>query len=266
MRWGIIADIHGNLPAFVRVLRELRRLGAQRVLCLGDIVGYNAEPNRCVRLIEALGIESIAGNHDLMAIGRLDFTRCSLRPAFALRRTRRALTRASREFLARLPTCRTYPGGLVLVHGSPDDISEYMTGAAHIRRAARVLRAREPSARICLFGHTHDRKLWHMDGDRLREGVVTASRSLDERGLHFINPGSVDASRKPLKQAEFALLDLEARVVHFHRLPYDHGLVERAARARGYRMEPWREAAARGVRWVRRLAARTARTLQPPSV
>lgn len=261
MKWGIIADIHGNLPALLRVVRHLRGLGAQRVICLGDIVGYNAEPNRCVRLIEGLAIESIAGNHDLMAIGRLDFARCSLRPTYALRRTRRTLTEAARAFLARLPATRTYPGGLVLVHGSPDDVAEYMTDVRHIRRAARTLRARDPSARICLFGHTHDRKLWHVDGDRVRENEAADCR-LDERGLYFINPGSVDGSRRPQKQAEFALLDVDTRVVHFHRVPYNDGLVERAARARGYRMEPWREATLRGVRWVRRLAARTARVLR----
>jgi predicted phosphodiesterase len=262
MRWGIIADIHGNLPALVRVLRGLRDSGAQRVICLGDIVGYNAEPNRCVRLIETLAVESIAGNHDLMAIGRLDFTRCSLRPTYALRRTRRTLTEAARAFLARLPATRTYAGGLVLVHGSPDDVSEYMTDVRDIRRAAHTLRVRDPSARICLFGHTHDRKLWHVDGDRVHQNEADASHILDGRGLYFINPGSVDGSRRPMKQAEFAVLDLDTRVIHFHRVPYDDGLVERAARARGYRMEPWREATLRGVRWVRRLAVRTARVLR----
>ena len=102
--YGIISDVHGNLEALAAVLAALDRHGVDRIIALGDLVGYNGESNECVEVIRERGIESIAGNHDLIALGRLGTERCAMRPAFTLRRTRRDLTPNSRRFLGGLPS------------------------------------------------------------------------------------------------------------------------------------------------------------------
>ena len=93
-RYGLLADVHGNYEALEAVLAHLRARGVERYACLGDIVGYNADAERCVALVRGHGMEAVAGNHDLIAIGRLGFERCGRRPAHALRRTREVLREA----------------------------------------------------------------------------------------------------------------------------------------------------------------------------
>src|SRR5207302_884141 len=93
--FAVLADVHGNLSALEAVLGEIDRLGVPRIVCLGDVVGYGAEPNECVAALRARDAGCVAGNHDLIAIRALGFDRCGLAPAHALRRTRAALDDAS---------------------------------------------------------------------------------------------------------------------------------------------------------------------------
>jgi predicted phosphodiesterase len=243
---GVIADVHGNLEALTAVLAALAREGPERVVCLGDLVGYNAEPNECVALIRQRGIDCIAGNHDLMALERLGFERCSMRPEFAIRRTRRALTADSRRFLAALPADRSYQDqAVVLIHGGVDDVCEYVRTPDQVAAGARRLRARYPGARVCFFGHTHEPGVFTVAPDgsvRERPGGAGAVR-LPRDQVTFVNPGSVDAARRTRKRAQFAVFDPGEWTVVFHDVGYDHvGAEARAARG-GYRMTATDEAA-----------------------
>src|SRR5262245_57132900 len=76
-RIGLLSDIHGNLAALELVLAALDAAEVDRVVCLGDIVGYNPEANECVATVKERGVAAIAGNHDLIALGRLGFDRCA---------------------------------------------------------------------------------------------------------------------------------------------------------------------------------------------
>jgi predicted phosphodiesterase len=237
--YGIIADVHGNLEALRSVLAALDARGVERVLCLGDIVGYNAEANECVELLRARGVEAIAGNHDLIALGRLGFERCADRPAFALRRTRRTLSASSREFLAALPPRRSYHAGTtVLIHGGVVDACQYLTTPARLLENCALLRQHYPAVRVCWFGHTHVQKLYEVGRDTVSERAPDERLALAaEDCVYFVNPGSVDAARKALLGvAEFAIYDAAAGVVWFGAAPYDHGCAERSAVRGGYRM------------------------------
>jgi predicted phosphodiesterase len=256
-RYGVISDVHANLEALRAVLDDLERQEIDRIVSLGDVVGYNADPEECISLLRGYRIESIAGNHDLIALGRLGFERCAARPRFALKRTRRRLGPDARSFLSDLPPIRTCEAGaVVLIHGGVDDVSEYLRTADQIRRAAGALAAPAPGARICFYGHTHDPQVFAID--RATGDVTSTTPDLErplpvdlDRSLYFINPGSVDAARRPRKLAEYAVLDWSGREVRFHRVPYDHQLAERKASAGGYRMSRAHELAHR----VRRAVA-----------
>ena len=92
--YGVLGDIHGNCEALAAALAALDAHRVERVLCVGDIIGYNADPDACVELLRAHEALCIAGNHDLIGTGRLGFERCSNKAAYALRRTRRRLSSA----------------------------------------------------------------------------------------------------------------------------------------------------------------------------
>src|SRR5215208_6143592 len=114
MRYGVISDVHGNLAA----LAELRGLSVDAYACAGDLVGYGPQPNECVDAVRRLGAASVAGNHDLIAVGALSEDRCERLARNSLRWTREALDADTRTFLAGLPRRLALPGGVVVAHGS----------------------------------------------------------------------------------------------------------------------------------------------------
>ena len=235
-RIGVLGDIHGNREALMAVLAAFERGGVQRIACVGDIVGYNADPDECVAIARERRMLSIAGNHDLIAVRRLGFGRCANNAAYALRRTRRAIAAQTAAYLETLPLYREIEPGVLLVHGGVRDVQQYMTTRAVIAENAAWLREDFPQARVCFFGHSHEQKVYEVDGEA-RE--ITADRLLlDPDKTYFINPGSVDASRKSRhKLAECAILDRD--LIEFVRVPYDAAATECKAAAFGYRIPPW---------------------------
>lgn len=236
--YGVLGDIHGNSEALAAVLGALERRGISQFLCVGDIVGYNADPDECVAMLRRRRTAAIAGNHDLIGLGRLGFRRCSNKAMHSLKQTRRALAPESTRWLAGLPPHRLIGEHIALVHGGVRDVEQYMVSAAHIRLNADYLRQDFPGARLCFFGHSHEQRAYEIDGNEVRElprsdAIATLNREL----VHFVNPGSVDAQRKrEHKLAECAILDTLASTIEFLRVPYDAASTEAKAAVFGYRM------------------------------
>ena len=236
--FGVVADIHGNREALEAALAALDERGAERIVCLGDVVGYNADPDECVELVRRRCAATIAGNHDLIAIGRLDFRRCSKKAEYALRHTRREIGLEAKAWLATLPAHYSFEEGWVLVHGGVRDVQQYMVRPRHIAENAALLRSDFPGARVCFFGHSHEQKVYRVE-DATVEEIEAPQVSLDGSGEYFVNPGSVDASRKHgPRLAECALYDSSRRTVEFLRLPYDSAAAETKAAVLGYRIDP----------------------------
>jgi len=241
--YGVLGDIHGNSEALAVVLAALERRGISRFLCLGDVVGYNADPDECAAQLRRRNAVTIAGNHDLIGIGRLDFARCSNKAMHSLRRTRRTLKRDTAAWLGRLPPNRLVEEQVLLVHGGVRDVEQYMVTPGHIRQNAEYLRADFPAARLCFFGHSHEQRIYEVEGGDVRQTPVTDGRiELRKDRLTFINPGSVDAQRKrDYKLAECAILDAVGWSIEFLRLPYDAASTEAKAAVFGYRINPLRD-------------------------
>jgi predicted phosphodiesterase len=237
--YGLIADIHGNREALAAALGALEARGAASIVCLGDIVGYNADPDECVALVRSRCAVSIAGNHDLIGLGRLDFARCSNKAEYSLRRTRRALTPSSISYLKNLPANHILEPGVVLVHGGVRDVQQYMVTAALIRENAALLAADFPGARVCFFGHSHEQKVYEVGDDAVKEVPADGKVLLRPQNTYFVNPGSVDASRKRgRKFAECAVFDSARRLIEFVRVSYDCAATEAKAAVFGYRIPP----------------------------
>lgn len=237
--YGVIGDIHGNREALLAVLACLDRRGVDGLICLGDIVGYNADSDECAALMHERRALAIAGNHDLISIGRLGFKRCANKVIYSLQRTRRQLAPKTAAYLASLPAHRVIGNRILLVHAGIRDVQQYVTTPSHILQNAGYLRADFPGLNICLFGHVHTQKVYELDGDEVRELAPDGAIALREDRVYFVNPGSVDAARKrERKLAEFAFLESDSLKLEFQRIAYDDIASEAKAAANGYRIGP----------------------------
>src|SRR5689334_4170949 len=150
MRWGVISDVHANVHALEAVLRVLRREGVDRILCAGDLVGYGPRPNECVERVAALDPAPvvIAGNHDLMAIGRLRTAGIGPLPKQTIDWTSETLTDDARGYLEALPPSSVTDDGVVVAHGSLDDPVEYVFDGVAAQAQLALVAERHPRARV----------------------------------------------------------------------------------------------------------------------
>ena len=235
--YGVLGDIHGNSEALEAALAALDARGAERLLCVGDIVGYNADPDECAALVRARRADAIAGNHDLIGAGLLGFERCSSKAAYSLRRTRRRLAPETAAWLRSLPSSRVIEDRIVLVHGGVRDCEQYMTTPRHIRYNAELLASDFPHASVCFFGHSHAQRVYAVADGEATDLSGEEHYCLKRGPVYFINPGSVDAQRKrEHKLAECALFDSLDWTLEFLHVPYDAASTEAKAAVFGYRI------------------------------
>jgi predicted phosphodiesterase len=239
--YGVLGDIHGNLEALEAVLAALDARGVTRLACVGDIVGYNADPDACVEKLRSRGAIAIAGNHDLIGTSQLGFERCSNKAMHSLKRTRRAISAESAQYLRALPPHIVLEERVLLIHGGVRDVQQYMTQPKHLIENVGYLRQDFPGIRICFFGHTHEQRVFEVVGDVVRT-VPPSLVDLSPHREYFINPGSVDASRKHgAKVAEYLVFDSDTLMLDFAHVAYDDRRTEERAAAAGYRIARWRD-------------------------
>ena len=216
-RVALISDVHGNLPALRAVLEDVERAGPDETWCLGDLVGYGARPDECVELAAGRCHLSLAGNHDLAALDRLDLREFSPAAAAAAAWTRARLGDDATAFLGGLATWDE-TGPLGLYHASPrDPVWEYVLSTS---LAGQCIEAMGP--RLGAIGHSHV-ALWFRREDELlpRGGQATAGTEHDlALGRWLINPGAVGQPRDGDPRAAWLLLDLEACKAVWRRVDY----------------------------------------------
>jgi predicted phosphodiesterase len=236
MKFALISDIHANVPALAAVLEAIAAEPVDRIVCLGDVTGYNTEPAACVRLLQQAGALCIAGNHDRAVIGAMDTAGFSLQAQRAVAWTRERLDDGTRSFLAALPLKRSIDGVLVAVHGAlhPDVGCEWVRLDDDRKRALSfdALAAHPSGARVCGFGHTHRPGVWERRGGEIRF-LQDDQVSLRADALYLVNPGSVGEPRGDDPRASFLLFDSEACTVHFRRVAYDRAAVLAKTREAG---------------------------------
>ena len=221
MRYLILSDIHSNLEALEAVLRAAPRDQFDRVILLGDIVGYGADPNAVVDRVRELAPDVIVrGNHDKVAAGLESSEGFNTIARRAAEWTASALTRANREYLAALPAGPLEVGTeLEICHGAPYDEDAYIINERYAIRALRF--AVRP---LCLFGHTHFPLALRGDGDRFE--LIGRGPHLDgcipivESSKYLINPGSVGQPRDGDPRAAYALFDDMTRQMCLYRVQY----------------------------------------------
>lgn len=220
MRWGVISDIHANLPALEAAVEALEQEQVDGFLCPGDVVGYGPHPNEAVALVRALDPVCVAGNHDLMALGRLPTDSADALARTTLEWTSQQLNEAARTYLAGLPRIAT-AGGVALAHGSLDDPTEYVREEAAAAAALATLRSRVPAADLLVLGHTHQPAAYgELSGVLRQDRRRTVRPPSGERWL--LNAGSVGQPREWRRVVRFAVVDITRREAVFHAVRYDH--------------------------------------------
>jgi len=223
VRYAVISDIHANVEALSAVLAAIDEEHVDAILCLGDIVGYGASPNECVRLVAASGAKCVAGNHDRAALGLRSTSSFGRSAKRAMVWTKRLLQRETREWLASAPFLRRERGEILLFHAAlhpvPND-DLHLSTLPRLQKSLEAMIRGTYGTRVGLFGHTHHPGVW-----RSRNGAFGPAPGetvpLDEGTFYLINPGSVGQPRDGDPRASFALLDRAAGVVRFRRVPYD---------------------------------------------
>ncbi len=218
MRYGIISDIHANLEAFRSVLDRLDGLGVESIVCLGDVVGYNANPNECLDLIKERNIRCVMGNHDLRAAGLELPTDFNYYAAEAIYWTRRQLTEENRNFLANLPKRLHVDGRFLAIHGWVNDTDRYIFGPHDALKNFRLLD--EEGIRLCFFGHTHVAVAYLNKDDEVLM-LMDEELKLEDDTRYLINPGGLGQPRDRDPRAPFVVYDTENSLVRFYRVEYD---------------------------------------------
>ena len=224
MKYGIISDIHGNLPAYEAVLQNLLDLRVDKILCLGDIVGYGASPKEIVQDVFSRDyVVPIGGNHDRQVLGDED-PHMRRTAVMALRWTRDQLPIQYAQQLIHLPQGLIVDDLLVMVHGSLVERDAYILNSVEVQRNLSAMQTQFPAIRLCLFGHTHIPMLIGTQSI-ISDLKRTRSFQLNKKDTYLINPGAVGQPRDRCPLASFAVLDAEKYILTFYRIPYD---VERA--------------------------------------
>jgi diadenosine tetraphosphatase ApaH/serine/threonine PP2A family protein phosphatase len=224
LRYLVISDIHANLEALDATLAAAG--DHERVLVLGDLVGYGADPNPVVDRIRALPSAAlIRGNHDKVAAGLDDVEGFNYLARHAIEWTAAALTTENRQWLAALPKGPLIIEPLVeICHGAPFDEDTYIFDDLDATRALRAARAP-----LCLYGHTHVPAAFKLsmkgrDGDLQMLGPPRGPRfrvALEDEGRYLVNCGAVGQPRDGDPHAAFGMLDTDARTLTIMRVAYD---------------------------------------------
>lgn len=215
MKIALFGDIHANYEALETVLEDSVQQGCDSYICLGDVVGYNADPVACLEKIQAMGCPVVKGNHDEDAGGEHSLEMMNPVAAEALQWTRDQLNAEQREWLARLRMVRQV-NDFTIVHSTLDQPNawNYVTN-----KFDAMSNFSYQFTQVCFHGHTHVPRVF-IRSSRVQE--VKADSVVIEPGMkYFINAGSVGQPRDGDWRASYCIYDTDSQTVSFRRLEYD---------------------------------------------
>jgi diadenosine tetraphosphatase ApaH/serine/threonine PP2A family protein phosphatase len=223
VRFGIVSDIHSNWQALQAVLADMPAV--DEVICLGDVVGYGADPNRCVDLVREKGWPTLVGNHDRACTDVDILEWFNEDAARAIEWTVARLGADRLRWLSELPDCDQIGDEIVLVHGSPrDHIYEYILDAATAEANLSLV-----EGQVCFHGHTHVPGIFRRESGQLLHEYQVGTFKLT--GTELVNPGSVGQPRDGIPDASYAIWDRSAGTFEFRRVAYDREGAKRAIRS-----------------------------------
>ena len=235
MRYAIISDIHANEAALRAVLTDAADMRAERIVCLGDVLGYGPEPVQTLELIYRKAHVCLAGNHDDAVANRFPDTEFTPFAAKVVKRHRAALTYEALDWLRHLPyTCEFE--GFACVHGDFNDPKNF---DYVIDPEEAMLSWQERSEPLLFIGHTHKPGIFVLGASGEPHALSAEDFMLEEGKRYIVNPGSVGYPRSGVCRSSYCIYDDEAHAVYFRSLPFD--LEGYAAKMHGQGLDeaPW---------------------------
>lgn len=219
MKYLIFSDVHGNLEALTTVLEQIDVYHPDKVICLGDVVGYGPNPNECVQQVHQRAHTTIMGNHDHAVLGLTDISYFNQYAKLAVLWTRQVLTEEHYKILQKA-SLSVVDDQILFVHSTPlhperwDYIFNPLEGQYYLQHL---------DAHICFIGHSHQPLFFQKDaeGQIIFDRKFSFSLPIEDDSQYIINVGSVGQPRDGNPDASFAVYDTDARTVQVKRLPYD---------------------------------------------
>jgi len=215
MRFAILSDIHANLEALTAVLEDASRQQIDRYVCLGDIVGYNANPKECLDIVREMNMACVKGNHDEYCSGESALEGFNPQAAMAIEWTRNQLTPWDRQWLHDLKYVRMVMG-FTIVHATLDGPQRWAYVFDKLKAAAGFT---YQNTKLCFFGHTHVPVAFVRDTS-VRGGSYSKFR-LEPGKKYFINVGSVGQPRDGDPRAAYVIYDSNQGTIELRRVNYD---------------------------------------------
>jgi predicted phosphodiesterase len=215
MRFAIFSDIHSNLEALEAVVADARQRKCTHFVCLGDVVGYNANPTECLERVRELDCPTVKGNHDEQAsisTSSTDFNELAER---AIKWTRDKLTEKDKQWLRDLPFQKRVRD-FTIVHATLDTPAKWGYVFNNLDAAASFTYQRTT---VCFFGHTHVPMVFIRDEGVRREPIDHVR--IEPASKYFINVGSVGQPRDGNWRAAYCVYDIENNLVQQQRVKYD---------------------------------------------
>ncbi len=221
MRYAIIADIHANLEAFNVVLADAKAMNCTHYACLGDVVGYNANPKECLDMVRAMNMPVVKGNHDEYCSSETDLEGFNPHAQEAINWTRNQLTEDDRKWLRDLRYIRLV-ASFSIVHATLDGPQKW--GYVFDKLAAAASFTYQNTS-VCFFGHTHVPVAFVRDA--MVRGGTYSKFKVEAGKKYFVNVGSVGQPRDGNPKASYVVYDLDVGSIEIRRLDYDIGTTQR---------------------------------------
>ena len=215
MKYAIISDIHGNEQALEAVIKDSKKKGVKKYLCLGDIVGYGASPVECIEKIIEIQAVCIAGNHDHAVVDLTDSTFFNSNAKAAVEWSKKALKKKHKSFLKNLPMVKTIKE-ITMVHSSLDspEAWRYILNDEDADRNMELF-----EGLICFIGHSHVPCIFQERHNS--RALLDFLKTFTIKEKTIINVGSVGQPRDGDPRASYVIYDTTAKIVSFEKVKYD---------------------------------------------
>jgi predicted phosphodiesterase len=227
MKYAIIADIHANLEALEVILADSREQGCTHHACLGDVVGYNANPKECLEIVRSMGMPCVKGNHDEYCSADVQLDGFNPHAAEAVSWTRQQLSDEDCIWLRELRYIRLV-ANFTIVHATLDGPMRW--GYVFDKLAAAASFTYQNTS-VCFFGHTHVPVAFIRDRE-VRGGTYSKFK-VEPGRKYFVNVGSVGQPRDGNPKAAYAIYDMDEGSIELRRLDYDMATTQAKIRAAG---------------------------------
>ncbi len=215
MRYAVIADIHANLEALEVVLADTKEQKCTHYCCVGDVVGYNANPKECLDIVRSMGMPVVKGNHDEYCSSEEDLEGFNPHAAEAVNWTRKQLSKEDRQWLRDLKYVRLV-ASFSMVHATLDGPQRW--GYVFDKLAAAASFTYQNTA-VCFFGHTHVPVAFVRDS--MVKGGTYSKFRVEPGKKYFVNVGAVGQPRDGNPKAGYVVFDLNDSTIELRRLEYD---------------------------------------------